>query len=90
MAIANLVQLRFQPRPVDESQAQMQKIMGIMMPLMMLFFLYTYPSGLSLYIFTSSVLGIVEVQVIRKFWPTPGATPVPAAAVSGRKSPAKV
>src|SRR5207249_568566 len=41
MAVATMVQMRFQPKPADESQAQMQKIMGMMMPVMMLFFLYT-------------------------------------------------
>jgi membrane protein insertase Oxa1/YidC/SpoIIIJ len=53
------------------------------MPVMMLFILYKYPSGLSLYIFTSSLLGILEYQVIRRFWPPPGATQ-PAVAASAR------
>src|SRR5262249_41846652 len=57
MCVATVVQMRFQPKPADESQAQMQRIMGVMMPMMMLCFLYAYPSGLSLYIFTSSLLG---------------------------------
>jgi len=88
MAVANLVQLRFQPKPADENQAQMQKIMGIMMPLMMLVFLYTYPSGLSLYIFTSSVLGIIEYQIIRRFWPVPGAPGSPAVVPAGKSAAA--
>ncbi len=88
MAIANVVQLRFQPKPADESQAQMQKIMGLMMPVMMLVFLYNYPSGLSLYIFTSSVLGIFEYQVIRRFWPVAGAPGSAAVATAGKSAPA--
>jgi membrane protein insertase Oxa1/YidC/SpoIIIJ len=43
---------------------------------MMLFFLYGYPSGLSLYIFTSSLIGIFEYRVIRKFWPPPTAATI--------------
>jgi YidC/Oxa1 family membrane protein insertase len=72
MAVATMAQMRFQPKPADESQAQMQKTMGMMMPVVMLLFLYKYPSGLSLYIFTSSLIGIFEFQVIRRFWPPKG------------------
>jgi YidC/Oxa1 family membrane protein insertase len=89
MAVANVVQLRFQPKPADESQAQMQKIMGMLMPIMMLVFLYSYPSGLSLYIFTSSVLGILEFQIIRKYWPVPGAPKGAVATAMGKDAPAK-
>ncbi|MGQ0553476.1 MAG: YidC/Oxa1 family insertase periplasmic-domain containing protein [Planctomycetota bacterium] len=83
MAVATLIQMRMQPKTGDESQIQMQKIMGTIMPVMMLFFLYSYPSGLSLYIFTQSLLGIFEYRIIRKYWPVPGtpaAEPVKAAA----------
>ncbi|MHC4846314.1 MAG: membrane protein insertase YidC [Planctomycetota bacterium] len=72
MAAATMAQMRFQPKPADESQAQMQKTMGMMMPLVMLVFLYKYPAGLSLYIFTSSLIGIFEFQVIRRCWPPKG------------------
>ncbi len=87
MAVATLAQMRFQPKPADESQAQMQKIMGVMMPVMMLFILYAYPSGLSLYIFTSSVFGIIEYQAIRRFWPPPGS---PQAAAAAARAEARV
>jgi membrane protein insertase Oxa1/YidC/SpoIIIJ len=66
------------------------------MPIFMLWFLYDYPSGLSLYIFTSSMMGIFEMRVIRKVWPiddgskaapvqvsTPGKTGRPAKAGKG-------
>ncbi len=81
MAAAQIIQMRLQPPPADAQQAQMQKIMGMMMPVMMLVFLYTYASGLALYIFTSSLLGIIEYRVIRKLWPVAG-VPVPAPVVS--------
>jgi YidC/Oxa1 family membrane protein insertase len=72
MAAAMVFQMRLTPKPVDETQAQTQRIMAVLMPVMMLFILYTYPSGLSLYIFTSSLWGILESRVIRKYWPVPG------------------
>ena len=72
MAIATIVQMRFQPKPADESQAQTQKIMGLIMTVFMLWLLYQYSAGLSLYIFTSSLLGIFEFQVIRRIWPVEG------------------
>jgi len=80
MAAATIVQMRFQPKPADPQQAQTQKIMAVMMPIMMLFLLYRYASGLSLYMFTSALLGIFEYRVIRKLWPVPGATPPAKAA----------
>jgi len=52
---------------------------------MMLFVLYNYASGLSLYIFTSSLLGILEYRLIRKFWPVPGVPGVPAPAAASAK-----
>ncbi|GJM20838.1 MAG: hypothetical protein DHS20C15_07530 [Planctomycetota bacterium] len=69
MAAATILQMRAQAKPADEQQAQTQKIMGTIMPLFMLWFLYDYPAGLSLYIFTSSLLGVFEMRVIRKIWP---------------------
>ena len=78
MAAAMVLQMRMTPKPADETQAQTQRIMAVLMPIMMLFFLYTYPSGLSLYIFTSSLWGILESQLIKRYWPVPGAAPSPA------------
>jgi len=76
MAGAQVLQMRLQPKPADDSQAQMQKMMGFLMPIMMLFFLYSYPSGLSLYIFTSSLFGILEYQIVKRLWPVPVVAPV--------------
>ena len=78
MAAATMAQMRFQVKPADPQQAQTQKIMGMVMPIFMLWFLYSYSSGLSLYIFTSSLLGIFEYQVIRRIWPVAG-MPAPGA-----------
>ena len=49
--------------PEQESQ---QKIMRIMMVVMFPLMLYSAPSGLTLYILTSSTVGILESRRIRK------------------------
>ena len=51
--------------PVPDTMAQQQKIMGFMMIFMGLIF-YNFPSGLCLYILSSSLLGMVEQFFIRK------------------------
>ena len=56
------------PKPSDEQARQMQRMM-MFMPLVMGVFLYNYASGLSLYMITQSVLGIVEIGVIKRVWP---------------------
>ncbi|MBT3198599.1 MAG: membrane protein insertase YidC, partial [Phycisphaerales bacterium] len=49
--------------PEQETQ---QKMMKYMMPIMMVFFFYSAPSGLSLYFLTSTAFGILEATIIRK------------------------
>jgi len=61
-------QQRSMPTPTDAQQAKMQKMM-MWMPVMFGFMLYSYPAGLSLYMITSSAVGIFEIKVIKKFWP---------------------
>ena len=46
-------------------QIQQQKIMKIMMVVMFPVMLYSAPSGLTLYIFTSSLFGIMQSKYIR-------------------------
>ncbi len=69
MAGAMVLSMKAQPKPADDAQAQQQKLMAMLMPGVMLVFLYGYPAGLALYILTSSLLGIFEIRVIRKFFP---------------------
>ncbi|MCA9286102.1 MAG: YidC/Oxa1 family insertase periplasmic-domain containing protein [Phycisphaerales bacterium] len=52
--------------PLSPEQAQQQKIMKVMMVVLFPVMLYTAPSGLTLYILTSSLIGIVEGRQIRK------------------------
>jgi YidC/Oxa1 family membrane protein insertase len=68
LAIAFSVQFKLQPKmptttPEQEQQQKMMKwITTFLFPLM----LYSMPSGLTIYILTSTVLGIIESKIIRK------------------------
>jgi YidC/Oxa1 family membrane protein insertase len=70
LAIGMYLQQKLTPQPTmqsaDSAMAQQQKIMLIMMPVMMLLFLYNAPSGLNLYIMASTFGGIIEQKVIKK------------------------
>ena len=55
------------PSPsMTKEQIQQQKIMKVMMVVMFPVMLYSAPSGLTLYIFTSSAFGIIEGRYIRR------------------------
>jgi len=64
------------------SSAQTQKMMTIMMPLMIGFMSFSLPSGLTLYWFTSTLLGIGQQYLINKKMPT--IDEMPKEAVSGK------
>jgi len=68
MVVLWVWQQALMPKPNDEQQAQMQKMM-MFMPIIMGFTLYNYAAGLSLYMITQSFLGILENTVIKKIWP---------------------
>ncbi len=59
------------PKPADPNAAQMQKIMTFM-PILFGIMLYNYAAGLSIYMITSSLIGIFEAKVIKKKWPVGG------------------
>jgi len=65
------------------SSEQTQKMMTIMMPLMIGFMSFTLPSGLTLYWFTSTLLGIGQQYLINKKVPT--IAEIPEEIVSGKK-----
>jgi len=72
------------PTGKDEgSSQQTQKMMTIMMPLMIGFMSFTLPSGLTLYWFTSTLLGIGQQYLINK--KTPTIVEMPKDIVSGKK-----
>lgn len=54
-----------QPKPADEQQAQMQKMSSYMI-FMFPLFLYNAPSGLNLYIFASTMGGLLDTYIVRK------------------------
>lgn len=67
MAVMFFIQQKFQPQPVAATpeQEQQQKMMKWMSIFLFPLFLYGQPSGLNLYIFTSTLIGIVESKRIR-------------------------
>ena len=55
------------PSPsMTKEQLQQQKMMKIMMVVLFPLMLYSAPSGLTLYIFTSTLIGIIESRYVRK------------------------
>ena len=55
------------PSPsMTEEQIQQQKIMKVMMVVLFPLMMYTVPSGLTLYIVTSSIIGILESRYVRR------------------------
>jgi len=70
LCIAMVLQMKLSPQmqmtQANPQQAAQQKMMMWMMPIMMLVFLYTGPSGLNLYIMASTFGGVIEQHYIRK------------------------
>jgi YidC/Oxa1 family membrane protein insertase len=67
MGVVFYLQMKLQPKPaaMTKEQEQQQKIMQWMMPLLFPVMLYSGPSGLNLYILTSTLIGIWESKRIR-------------------------
>ena len=67
MGVVFFINQKYQPQPValKPEQEQQQKMMKWMSVLMFPLFLYSSPSGLNLYIFTSTLIGIFESKRIR-------------------------
>ena len=70
LTVAMFLQTKFNPAMASQSaspdQAQQQKMMKYLMPVMMLFIFYKAPSGLNLYIMSSTMGGVLEQYFIRK------------------------
>ncbi|MFP4139327.1 MAG: YidC/Oxa1 family insertase periplasmic-domain containing protein [Phycisphaerae bacterium] len=73
LCVAMFLQTKLNPQMSGASaastkpeQVQTQKMMRIMMPAMMLIFFYHMPSGLNLYIMSSTFIGVAEQYLIRK------------------------
>src|SRR6185437_15179893 len=67
LAFTMFLQQPFMPKPVAATpeQMQQQKMMQWLSPIMFLLIFYTYPSGLNLYIATSTAVGIIESKIVR-------------------------
>ncbi len=68
MVVLWILQQKVMPKPTDEQALRMQRMM-MWMPILFGFFLYNYAAGLSLYMITTSVFGVMEQTVIKKIWP---------------------
>ncbi len=70
LAISMFIQQKFTPQSsqatASPEQAQTQKMMKYMLPGMMIVFFYHAPSGLTLYIMTSTFAGILDSYFVRK------------------------
>ena len=66
MMAAMLIQSRMSPTAATPEQAQQQKFMGLLMPIVVGAMLYGMASGLNLYIFTSTGLGLLEQWAIKR------------------------
>jgi YidC/Oxa1 family membrane protein insertase len=70
MTIAWMANSYLMPRPASmDQQAEQQRKMMMFMPVLFGFMMYSYAAGLSLYWLTSSLFGIIETRVIRKYFP---------------------
>ena len=87
MAGAMYLQQRLTPQPAAATgpQAQQQKQMMVFMMIFMSLILYSAPSGLCLYIFTSSILGFFEQRYLKKKLAQPPAA-VPETPKEGAKA----
>jgi YidC/Oxa1 family membrane protein insertase len=70
MGVAFYLQQKYMPAqqtaPSNPQVAQQQKMMMIMMPIMFPLMLYNGPSGVNLYIMSSTFAGVIENNIIRK------------------------
>jgi YidC/Oxa1 family membrane protein insertase len=67
LAAVMAIQARFMPKPGGQSpeQQQTQQMMQWITPVMFLFIFYSLPSGLNIYICTSTAAGVIESKIIR-------------------------
>ncbi|MHC4662098.1 MAG: YidC/Oxa1 family membrane protein insertase [Planctomycetota bacterium] len=61
-----VLQMRLQPKPADAQQQTSQKMMMYIFPVMFGFMFYSLPSGLTLYFFSSTLVGLVEHKLLKK------------------------
>jgi YidC/Oxa1 family membrane protein insertase len=82
VAAAMFVQQKFMTPPATAAsnpQAEQQRKMMMFMPFFLGLVLYSAPSGLNLYIATSTLLGVLEYRFFKRQREAPGASPAPVA-----------
>ena len=85
MTVSMFLQQRMMPKS-DDPQAQQQQKMMMFMPFMFLFFFYGFPSGLCLYWFTSTMVGMGEQYFIKRHLAAePDAVPVKASSSKSKR-----
>ncbi|MCC7495531.1 MAG: membrane protein insertase YidC [Fimbriimonadaceae bacterium] len=92
MFVTQWLTMKRQPKPADPSQAQMQQMMGWMMPIMFTYMMYLWnlPSAFYLYWLTFNILGAVEQWYIHKTKPAaPAAVVVAPLGEAPRPTPAR-
>lgn len=68
LGVVFAIQMHIQPAPtaaLSPEQEQQQKLMKRIFPFIFPIFLYPAPSGLNLYILTSTTIGIIESKIVR-------------------------
>ena len=67
LAAVMFLQQQFMPKPVAATpeQLQQQRMMQWLSPIMFLLIFYSYPSGLNLYVFASTGVGVIESKIVR-------------------------
>jgi YidC/Oxa1 family membrane protein insertase len=60
------VQQKLTPKAGDPQQQKTQKMMGYIMPVFLVWILYSLPSGLGLYFIASTLVGIGEQRIIKR------------------------
>lgn len=68
-------------------QAQQMQMLGRIMPIMLMFFAFSFPSGVVLYWLTTNVWTIAQQRVMLRVAPAPGAGTPARAAGGGSKAP---
>ena len=84
-AVIQMFASKFSAQPsTDAQQQQMQKTMVYIMPVMMLFFFYSIPSGVVLYWLVSTLWQVLQQLWVNKHMPKPA--PLPAVAAGRSKT----
>lgn len=66
-AVAMILSIKLSPQSAAMANNPQQKLMMTILPVVFSLMFYTWPSGLNLYVLTSTVLGIAQMHLLRLF-----------------------